>query len=136
MKLKNLRLSHLLVVVSITAAIIIWNAVIIPVQQRKQEYTGTITELSRQWRWWQGRNDYRSTTHHRYNHYWHIEGDDGEEYRIKLGYHRWKEGKPGLPVKKESGERWPVIDTPEYREQQQKREETKRYLLDQLFRSE
>ncbi len=109
-----------LLTVAAAAVIAAWIFFIEPAIHRSREYEGRITETSQSRRWGRTEYAYRHNPSD-YNHYWHIERDDGILIKVSVQYRLWKEGEAGLRVKKVRGEKWPVIDTPEYREMQEER---------------
>ncbi len=117
-----------LLTVLAAAVIAAWTFFIEPAIQKSHEYEGRIIETSQSRRWGRTEHAYRRNPSD-YNYFWHIERDDGPLVKVNVPYRQWKEGEAGLRVKKVHGERWPGIDTPEYREMQEQREQIREMIF-------
>lgn len=96
---------------------------------KKQEWQGTITELTRKRDWIKGFQKPGRAEYHYYDHYWIVKCDDGREIEVEVLHTRWGEANIGDPVRKVRGERWPELVS----EEAMKVREEKKKALDIMF---
>lgn len=123
---------RLLIMTAVTAALLGWHFIWVPTQEKRQEYRGEIVDISRELRWWRATEMSSHRRSRAYHHYWHIVEDNGALHRVRVPYRRWVDGEEGLPVIKQRGERWPEVDTEDWRDQRERSRDATRMLLDQF----
>lgn len=90
-----------------------WEFLIVPACQKNQEYSGVIIHSSKSRKWFRGRRSVLERQYKKYNYYWKIRCDDGDSIKVRVPFHQWRHGQEGMPVKKEKGIRWPVVNNRE-----------------------
>lgn len=99
-------------------------------QAKKETWEGKIVETYRTRRWWRGFMKPMETQSYRYyNHYWRITLTGGAVVSVKVPWSSWDDAKPGDPVRKRFGQRYPELATPQADAQRQARDEALGQLL-------
>ncbi len=101
-------------------------------QAREQAYEGTLVEKERARKWWRGFRQPGEMEYRYYNHYWIIETSGGERLRVEVPHTRYGRTDVGVPVRKDEGERYPVVDTPEAQRGRELSEEIEGQVWDAL----
>lgn len=125
-------LRRILLLLALALPMVAWQLWLAPARETRQAWSGNLIETTRSPRLL--RLD-APGTHRRprdYHHVWHVDLDGGGVREVEVPHRLWHHGEPGLPVVKRRGERWPEIDTDEYRDQQRRNREGTRRVLEVL----
>jgi len=101
--------------------------------QRKQAYQGVVEEAYKTRNWLSGMKKRHRPAYRYYKHYWRVRDEAGNLRTVRVHHGLWPKGKPGTPVKKVAGERYPKIDTPEAEEHRQIKDQIIGETVNRIF---
>ena len=97
---------------------------------KRQAWEGTLVETQQSRRWWKGLKHSFDSEHEYYNYYWVVKCTDGKTRTAEVPWGFSTIVKPGDPILKVKGKRWPELNTL----QAIRDREIKQEVLDTVFK--